>query len=422
MFFLDRFLQKFIVTGRLSVIDVDGELYEYGPDDDIDATPVTVALTRRALSWKLAFNPYLYFGEAYMDGTLQIRRGTLWDLLDLCGRNLALRGPTRHGRLTHLAMRLLHRARQANSRIRARRNVAHHYDFSVDLYRAFLDSDLQYSCAYFRTPHTDLNAAQLAKKRHIAAKLLIHRNHRVLDIGCGFGGLAIELAKHYNVRVDGVTLSREQLAMATSRATEAGLAENVRFSLTDYRDTIGPYDRIVSVGMFEHVGTPHYAEFFSKVRGLLAPGGVALIHTIGSLTEPRAGNSWIQKYIFPGGYVPSLSEAVPAIEASGLIVTDVEVLRLHYAETLRHWRERFHENWPRITHLYDERFHRMWEFYLAACEMEFRYDGLAVFQIQISNTLEAVPLTRDYIKDAEEGLMAQMRKDESKGDPALERA
>lgn len=407
MYFLDRFLQKFVVTGRLSVIDVDGELYEYGPDDDIDATPVTVALTRRALSWKLAFNPYLYLGEAYMDGTLQIRRGTLWEFLNLCGRNLAHHDSGRRGWLTRHGTRLLHRIKQANSRVRARRNVAHHYDLSADLYRAFLDSDLQYSCAYFRAPHMDLDAAQLAKKQHIAAKLLIHRNHRILDIGCGFGGLAIALATRYGVRVDGVTLSREQLAVAANRAAETGVAEDVRFSLADYRDTAGPYDRIVSVGMFEHVGTPHYAAFFAKIRDLLAPDGVALIHTIGSLTAPRAGNSWLQKYIFPGGYVPSLSEVMPVIEATGLMVTDVEVLRLHYAETLRHWRERFHANWHRLAHLYDERFRRMWEFYLAACEMEFRYDGLAVFQIQLSNRLDTVPLTRDYIAEAEKGLMGQ---------------
>lgn len=422
MYFLDRFLQKFIVTGRLSVIDVDGELYEYGPDDDIDATPVTVALTRRALSWKLAFNPYLYLGEAYMDGTLQIRRGTLWEFLNLCGRNLALHESGRRGWLTRHGTHLLHRIKQANSRIRARRNVAYHYDLSADLYRAFLDSDLQYSCAYFRAPHMDLDAAQLAKKQHIAAKLLIHRNHRILDIGCGFGGLAIALATRYGVRVDGVTLSREQLAVAANRAAEASVAEDVRFSLADYRDTAGPYDRIVSVGMFEHVGTPHYAAFFAKIRDLLAPDGVALIHTIGSLTEPRAGNSWLQKYIFPGGYVPSLSEVMPVIEAAGLMVTDVEILRLHYAETLRHWRERFHANWHRLAHLYDERFRRMWEFYLAACEMEFRYDGLAVFQIQLGNRLDTVPLTRDYIADAEKGLMEQSAGNEGTENCALENA
>jgi cyclopropane-fatty-acyl-phospholipid synthase len=270
------------------------------------------------------------------------------------------------------------------------------------LYASFLDQDMQYSCAYFPTEHATLEEAQAAKRKHIAAKLLVERNQKVLDIGSGWGGLAIELAKQNDVRVDGVTLSHEQLHHARGRAESAGVSHSVRFELKDYRTLDKVYDRIVSVGMFEHVGAPYYPDFFAKIRSLLSSDGVALIHAIGSITGPGFGNSFIRKYIFPGGYVPALSEVLPAIEGSGLIVTDIEILRLHYADTLRHWRERFLMNWDSIKHLYDDRFKRMWEFYLAGCEMSFRYDGLMVFQIQLAKTQTAVPLTRDYIHQFEQ--------------------
>jgi cyclopropane-fatty-acyl-phospholipid synthase len=254
-----------------------------------------------------------------------------------------------------------------------------------------------------------LDQAQEAKKRHLAAKLLLQPNQRVLDIGCGWGGLALDIARAHEVSVEGITLSHEQLAVAKARASDEGLDDAVRFHLEDYRNVRGQFERIVSVGMFEHVGIPYYDEFFRKIYDLLAPDGVALIHSIGSITDPGMGNRWIQKHIFPGGYTPALSDVWPAIETSGLIVTDVEILRLHYAETLKHWRERFVTNWAQIAHLYDERFKRMWEFYLAACEMSFRHGLLMVFQIQLAKRLDAVPLTRDYIYQAEHNGAAGIR-------------
>jgi cyclopropane-fatty-acyl-phospholipid synthase len=290
---------------------------------------------------------------------------------------------------------------QWNTQRRANRNVVHHYDLSRALYESFLDTDMQYSCAYFRSPQDTIDEAQRAKRTHLAAKLLLRRNQRVLDIGSGWGGLAIDLAKRAQVRVDGVTLSHEQLRLADERAGRAGVGADVRFHLKDYRTLEGCYDRIVSVGMFEHVGVPFYPAFFGKIRDLLAPDGVAVVHAIGSIDGPGIGNAWIRKYIFPGGYVPALSEVLPAVEESGLFLTDIEILRLHYAETLRQWRQRFLDNWKTIEALYDARFRRMWEFYLAASEMSFRVGGLMVFQLQLAKDRAAVPLTRDYITDYE---------------------
>ena len=282
------------------------------------------------------------------------------------------------------------------------KNVAHHYDLSAALYDLFLDADRQYSCAYFNEPKMTLEAAQSAKKRHIAAKLKLDRpDMSVLDIGSGWGGLSLELARETGAKVLGVTLSTEQLALANQRAAAAGLAERCRFELKDYRDLEGPFDRIVSVGMFEHVGVRYFDTFFRKMHDLLAADGVVLLHTIGRTDGPGATNPWIAKYIFPGGYVPALSEVMGAIERSGLFVTDVEILRLHYAETLKEWRARFLKNWAKAAALYDERFCRMWEFYLAAAEMTFRYDRQAVFQIQLSKRIETLPMTRDYMLDSE---------------------
>lgn len=395
MYFLARLLRRLVKTGCLRLIDTDGGAHQFGLPAD-PAETVVMKLHRRSLHWKLALHPGLYLGEAYMAGDLTLDQGSIYDLLALCGRNMAAR-PRGRGLLTRLALGICHRATQWNSRTRSRRNVAHHYDLARDLYRSFLDRDMQYSCAYFPLPGIGLDEAQAAKRRHIAAKLLLARNQRVLDIGSGWGGLAIEIAKQADVRVDGVTLSREQLRYAEERAQAAGVEHNVRFALQDYRDLTQSYERIVSVGMFEHVGAPYYRAFFRKIADLLAPGGVALIHAIGSLDGPGFGNAFIRKYIFPGGYIPALSEVMPAVEESGLVTTDIEILRLHYAQTLRHWRERFLENWDSIKHLYDDRFKRMWEFYLAGCEMAFRYGGLMVFQLQLAKDLDAVPLTRDYI-------------------------
>jgi cyclopropane-fatty-acyl-phospholipid synthase len=291
---------------------------------------------------------------------------------------------------------------QFNPAGRARKNVAHHYDLSGKLYDLFLDSDRQYSCAYFAEPKISLEAAQLAKKRHIAAKLNLERpGLKVLDVGSGWGGLALDLARDSKADVLGITLSTEQLTMANTRAQSAGLSERCRFELKDYRAVKGEFDRIVSVGMFEHVGVNYYDAFFAKIAELLKPDGAALLHTIGRTDTPGATNPWIAKYIFPGGYTPSLSEVTAAIERHGLYITDVEVLRLHYAETLKEWRLRFWRNRAKAATLYDERFCRMWEFYLAGAEMAFRYDHLVVFQIQLAKQVDALPVTRDYMLESE---------------------
>ena len=294
------------------------------------------------------------------------------------------------------------RLAQFNPAGRARRNVAHHYDLNGRLYSLFLDRDRQYSCAYFPRGDETIDEAQVAKKRHIAAKLLLNRpGLTVLDIGCGWGGLALTLARDYGARVTGITLSTEQLAEAQARARAEGLEDRVTFELIDYRAMHRSFDRIVSVGMFEHVGVGHYRQFFEVLKRCLAPDGVALLHAIGRSDGPSSTNPWIAKYIFPGGYCPSLSEVFPAIEKTGLVATDMEILRLHYAETLRHWRRRFVANRDAIASIYDERFCRMWEFYLSGCELAFRREHHMVFQIQLTREQTAAPLTRDYVTDAE---------------------
>jgi cyclopropane-fatty-acyl-phospholipid synthase len=336
-----------------------------------------------------------------MEGGLVLDQGDIYDLTDVIGRNAKYRPLKRAG---PLARWWLDRRLQANQRSAARRNVAHHYDLSVDFYRRFLDADMQYSCAYFADPDVSLEEAQLAKKRHIAAKMLLQPGHRVLDIGCGWGGMALTLAKEAGAEVDGITLSTEQLATAKARAEAAGLAPRARFSLTDYRDVQGPYDRIVSVGMFEHVGRPNFQAYFDKVGQLLAEDGVAVIHSIGRYEGPSFTQPWIAKYIFPGGYIPAMSEVLACVERAGLVVTDIEILRLHYAETLKAWRERFTAQRAEIARIYDERFCRMWEFYLCLSEIAFRYRGHMVFQLQLAKKVDAVPLTRDYIGEAERRL------------------
>jgi cyclopropane-fatty-acyl-phospholipid synthase len=354
-------------------------------------------------NWKtvrtIMANPALALGEAYMDGDLVYEQGGIYDFLDLVGRNFGNRKIPFSGLFGDLRRKLHVRRTQANARDRARRNVEHHYDLSGDLYRRFLDSDLQYSCAYFPFAGASLEEAQAAKKRHIAAKLLLRPGDRVLDIGSGWGGLAMTLAEESGADVTGVTLSQEQLMASSERAQKRGLSEHVRFELADYRDVKGQFDRIVSVGMFEHVGVPNYATFFRTVARLLKEDGVALIHSIGQCHGPGYTSPFIDKYIFPGGYIPALSEVLPAVEAAGLFVTDIEILRLHYAETLREWRKRYEAQRDEIRALYDERFCRMWDYYLAAAEVSFRYGDHMVFQLQISKKLETAPLTRDYITD-----------------------
>jgi cyclopropane-fatty-acyl-phospholipid synthase len=401
MQWLNYILGTFIKTGTLTVIAADGTEHTFGANERADRSDVVVRITDRWLPFKLAINPSLYLGEAYMDGSLRLERGDIWDLLELVGRNLRQHGSQRWEWFANILGRFGHLITQFNSVKQARRNVAHHYDLSDDLFASFLDADRQYSCAYFAAPSISIDDAQAAKRRHLAAKLLLSPNLRVLDIGCGWGGLALDLASNYGTFVDGITLSEEQLAFARRRADLENMTGSVRFSLTDYRNVQGQYDRIVSVGMFEHVGTPYYRQFFDRISDLLCPKGIALIHSIGRIDGPAITDAWVRKYIFPGGYIPALSEVLPAVERAGLVVTDIEILRLHYAETLRRWRERFQTNWTNIQRLYDEQFCRMWEFYLAASEMSFRYGNLMVFQIQLSKDIGAVPLTRDYMYEFE---------------------
>jgi len=397
---LDGILRRFVQVGRLAVTWPDGSTTTYAGQPGPQAQ---VLLRDAATVRRLARNPALAVGECYMDGGFAPQGCSIYDVLEVLQVNAADNRP-RHA---VLALRgwlgyLKRKAVQFNPAPRARRNVAHHYDLNGRLYSLFLDRDRQYSCAYFPRGDETLDEAQAAKKRHIAAKLRLTRpDLEVLDIGCGWGGMALTLARDFGARVTGITLSTEQLAEAQARAAAEGLADRVTFELMDYRAMRRPFDRIVSVGMFEHVGVVHYQAFFDMVRRCLAPDGVALLHSIGRSDGPGFTNPWIAKYIFPGGYTPALSEVFPAIEKSGLVATDVEILRLHYAETLRHWRWRFAANRDAIETIYDERFCRMFEFYLAGSELSFRQPGGMVFQIQLVREKSAVPLTRDYMVDTE---------------------
>ncbi|HWE05717.1 MAG TPA: cyclopropane-fatty-acyl-phospholipid synthase family protein [Rhizomicrobium sp.] len=395
---LGRLLASIVKKGSLTLIAPGGGPRTFGSG----APEVAMRLHDRRAAVELALNPELKLGELYMDGRLTVENGDIADLLDLLMHNLSLASPRGVLKAERVWRWVTRRFAQLNYSSRARRNVAHHYDLSGKLYDLFLDRDRQYSCAYFSAPGETLEEAQVGKKRHIAAKLHLDTpDLRVLDIGSGWGGLALDLARDCGAKVLGVTLSQEQIALARSRAQNAGLAERCRFELVDYRALSGTFDRIVSVGMFEHVGVPYYRAFFDKLRALLADDGVALLHTIGRSDGPGVTSPWTAKYIFPGGYTPALSEVLPAIERAGLIVTDIEVLRLHYAETLKEWRRRFKAHRSAVAELYDERFCRMWEFYLAGAEMAFRHDGQVVYQIQLTKRIDTLPLTRDYMFESE---------------------
>ncbi len=400
-------LDRFVLWGTLTVIDASGARHSFSGSSD--GPKVTIRLHDRAIEWRLLFDAELAVGEAYMDGRLTIEEGSLYDLLELLMGNVARNDRRGWVRWVQGGLNFLRFAYDRNPIWRAKRNIAHHYDLSGELYELFLDSEREYTCAYFPHPDCDLEEAQRAKERHIAAKLLLEPGMKVLDMGCGWGALGRYLARTFGVDVTGVTLSKEQVAYANERARREGLADRCRFLYQDYREVQGRFDRIVSVGMLEHVGRAHYGELFAKIKELLTPDGVVLIHSMGHMGGPHFPNPWIRKYIFPGGYIPALSEVIPALERSGLWLTDCEILRLHYAETLRLWREKFNRNRARIREIYDERFCRMWEFYLIGSELSFRVGDIMVFHLQIAKDRKAVPLVRDYMVDRERELVAAER-------------
>jgi cyclopropane-fatty-acyl-phospholipid synthase len=383
-------LQQFIRRGDMNFTTASGAKFSCG---DGTGQPVSARFLTTEAERRVLLNPELALGEVYMEGSFIVENGTIADALAILMDQPDM--VPRWARLQWWLRYLVRHLRQINLRNRSRDNVAHHYDLDGRLYSLFLDADEQYSCAYFETPDATLDDAQLAKKRHLAAKLLIERGHRVLDIGCGWGGLSLYLAEMTGANVTGITLSTEQLQVANARAAEKNLT--AKFFLEDYRDVAGPFDRIVSVGMFEHVGVDFYETYFSRCAELLTDDGVMLLHSIGRSEGPDATNPWIAKYIFPGGYIPALSEVMPAIERAGLLVCDIEILRLHYAETLKAWRQRFMARREEAVQLYDERFARMWEFYLACSEMSFRKQNMMNFQIQLTKRQGVVPMTRDYI-------------------------
>jgi len=399
MALIETLVGKVIRKGRLNLLMPDGRKLEFGPGG---GKTLTVRLTDKKAAFAIARNPRLGLGEAYMDGRIVIEDGDILDLMELVtganrwedggpGRKAVNKGKN--------PLKALFRAR--NVAKRARKNVAHHYDIGNDLYRLFLDDDLQYSCAYFTDPKNSLEQAQLDKKAHIAAKLALEPGQHVLDIGCGWGGTALYLNRVAGVRVTGVTLSEEQLKVARERAQSAGVADQVKFELIDYRHVDEQFDRIVSIGMFEHVGAAHYDEFFAKCRELLKPDGVMLLHTIGKLGKASAPDPFTDKYVFPGYHLPSISQMAAASEKVRLITTDIETLRLHYAYTLRHWLERTREAKAKIVDMYDERFFRMWEFYLAGGAVAFEAGSMCNYQLQYVRDRNTLPITRDYMAEAE---------------------
>jgi cyclopropane-fatty-acyl-phospholipid synthase len=389
-------LKSFVRIGTLRVIDADGRIHVFA---GAPGPSVTMRLTDRSLYRKLFFNPELHAGEAYMDGRLRFEDSTLRDFLTLFSVNRLSLGSYPLQRALRRISRGLKRFQQANPVGKAQRNVAHHYDLGNDFYRLFLDEGMQYSCAYFLDDGESLEEAQRNKLRLIAAKLALRPGLRVLDIGSGWGDLALYLAAIENVNVTGVTLSKEQHALASEKARRLGLADRVRFELRDYREVREHFDRIVSVGMFEHVGVHHYGEFFARINALMEDDGVMLLHSIGHMSPPGTASPWLRKYIFPGAYSPALSEVFTAVENASLWVTDLEFLRLHYAKTLNHWCRRFEANRAKIAKMYDERFCRMWEFYLVSAEMMFKTGSQLVFQMQLARKRDAAPIVRDYMVD-----------------------
>ncbi|HEX7856740.1 MAG TPA: cyclopropane-fatty-acyl-phospholipid synthase family protein [Sphingobium sp.] len=399
MFLLEKVLTRLVKKGILTVIDHKGKVRRFGVADP-DFTDVTIRLADGRVPFDLVRSPGLGAAETFMDGRMVIEKGDILAFIALVQKNNRWeddRHMERPSGFKHALGMALRPLAQVNLPGRSRRNVAYHYDLDGGLYDLFLDADRQYSCAYYGQPDTTLEDAQEAKKKHIAAKLALSPGQKVLDIGCGWGGMALYLNKHYDVDVTGITLSTEQLGVARKRAEEAGVSDRVRFELIDYRKIGGRFDRIVSVGMFEHVGVPHFREFFRTCHNLLKPDGVMLLHTIGRVDGPSVTDAFTRKYIFPGGYIPALSETMAAVETNRLMISDVEILRLHYAKTLRHWYERTVANQEKIEALYDARFFRMWTFYLAGAICAFEFGAMVNFQLQFVRDRHSLPITRDYM-------------------------
>lgn len=396
---LSHMFSYFFQIGTLRVIGPNGRIVEFGNRTEPSAT---IHIHDQNLPIKLFRNFELYAGEAYMDGTLTFEDCTVADFLNVFSVNRGSMASYPLQNVLRRISRMVRAFQQYNPIGKAQKNVAHHYDLSRELYELFLDEDMQYSCAYFENGDETLEEAQEKKKRHIAAKLQLAPGQRILDIGCGWGGMALYLAHHEDLEVLGVTLSEEQHKVACERAEALGLSHRVRFELRDYREVQGPFDRIVSVGMFEHVGVTRYDEFFKHVYDFLADDGLAVLHSIGHMSPPSVASPWLRKYIFPGAYSPALSEVFAATERQHLWVSDLEVLRVHYADTLVEWNKRFQANRDRIAEIYDERFCRMWEFYLISAETMFRTGAQMVFQLQLARTRDAASLTRDSIFKTEE--------------------
>jgi cyclopropane-fatty-acyl-phospholipid synthase len=397
---LDKMLPRLIKKGELTVIDPAGKTYRFGAPDP-ELKPVTVRLADRKVAFQIARDPTLGAIETWMDDRLVLEEGEIIDLILIIRRNRRWEDRSRPNEFLKKTGKLRHALSTLNWKSRSLKNVVHHYDIGNDLYRLFLDPDMQYSCAYFTDPNNSIAQAQLDKKAHIASKMLLEPKQKVLDIGCGWGGLALYLNRVADVDVLGVTLSKEQLAVARQRAEDAGVSDRVKFELCDYRDVTGQFDRIVSIGMFEHLGTPHFPVFFRKIRELLHPEGAALVHTMGRMGKPGTTDRFMQKYIFPGGYLPALSEIVAASERERLIMSDCEALRLHYVHTLRAWYETFKTRHDEIVALYDERFYRLYLFYLAASMTMFTDGAMVVYQLQYLRSRYAAPIVRDYMFEAE---------------------
>ena len=392
---ISTFYNKLIKEDGFIIVDANNDKYVIGKPEK--ENPITIRLLDKKLNFKLIFSPALYFGEAYTSGSIKIENGSLTEFLNIIFKNFGRREITNFDYILNKIRGTYRFLTNFNFILKSKKNVAHHYDISEKLYDLFLDEKRQYSCAYFKNDNDSLETAQNNKIQHIIKKLNLKPNQKVLDIGSGWGSLAIEIAKASKCEVIGITLSENQLEYSNKKAKELNLENQVRFKMMDYRELNEKFDRIVSVGMFEHVGRKFYNKYFKTISKLLNNNGVALIHTIGSVNPPRDPHPWITKYIFPGGYTPSLSEVVKPIENSGLIISDMEVLKMHYSHTLRHWKERFSSKKNQVLDMFDEKFFRMWEFYLTGCEMAFKWGDQVVFQFQLTKNYTSVPNTRDYI-------------------------